>query len=108
MRNTINVGWGRRGVARVPFAAAAAPSRGSPSRLLTELGMLELPASVAELTSLRKIWLTHNALRALPDSLARLTRLEALLAPDNVFKELPQAGSSAGVVHRGAHTMAEA
>jgi hypothetical protein len=61
------------------------------SRFLTELGMLELPESVAELASLRKVWLTHNALRGLPDSLTRLTRLEALLAPDNVFKELPQA-----------------
>lgn len=51
--------------------------------------MLELPEAVAQLPSLRKLWLTHNALRALPDGLARLGRLQALLAPDNVFKELP-------------------
>jgi Leucine-rich repeat (LRR) protein len=52
--------------------------------------MLELPATVAQLKSLQKIWLTHNALRGLPDSLTALSGLHSLLAPDNVFKELPQ------------------
>ena len=53
---------------------------------LTEAGLLELPEAVGQLATLRKLFLTHNALRMLPGSLAGLTQLQALLANDNVFK----------------------
>ena len=42
--------------------------------------MLDLPEELARLTSLRKLWLTQNALRSLPASLGQLSGLQALLA----------------------------
>lgn len=51
--------------------------------------MLDLPEELAGLASLRKLWVTQNALRSLPASLAQLSTLQALLAANNLFKEVP-------------------
>ena len=65
--------------------------------------MLDLPEELARLTSLRKLWLTQNALRSLPASLGQLSGLQALLAANNLFKEVPPVSEGvAGVVLRAA------
>lgn len=70
---------------RRPSFPCAAPARSN----LQECGLLDLPDAVGQLPHLRKLWLTHNALRGLPGGVARLGRLQALLAGNNVMKELP-------------------
>ncbi len=91
-------------VAAVPAAAADCRPHHrsqslSPCRFLSEAGLLELPESLAQLTTMRKLWLNQNALRSLPDILSRLCRLQALLASGNVFRELPPASVPACSLH---------
>lgn len=73
-----------------PYDACCLFASNTTCRFLSEAGLLDLPDSLQALgPSLRKLWLSQNALRGLPDSLATLHQLRVLIASGNIFKELP-------------------
>jgi internalin A len=61
---------------------------------LSNWGLTELPESVAQLSQLRELYLSHNKLTALPESIGRLGQLEELRLSGNLLVTFPESISS--------------
>jgi internalin A len=57
---------------------------------LSNLGLTELPESIARLSQLRWLFLDHNRLTTLPESFAQLSQLQALSLSINQLATLPE------------------